>query len=177
LINIRRERKVRVGDMLGFAFENAETLTYQIQEMAFTERLCDPLELEREVELHRRMLPGTHRLVATMLVELTDPSLVKDELARLEGLQRSVSLVIGEPGAELVVRAEEIPGPDEDPDTPSALVSVHVLRFPFTAAARDAFRDPAVPAELTVDHPEYADATPISGRTRALLLADLSLQP
>lgn len=177
LISIRRERKVRVGDMLSFAFENADTLTYQVQEMAFTERLQDPLELEHEIELYGRMLPDPHSLVATMMVELTDPATVKDELARLDGLQHSVTLNVAAPGGELVVRSAEIVGPDEDPDDTGPLVSVHVLRFRFTDAARDAFRDPAVPVELVVDHPEYADATPIAGPTRTALLADLALAP
>jgi len=178
-IALRRERKVRVGNMLSFSFENAATLAYQIQEMAFTERLSDPLELAHEVGLHERMLPDSHSLVATMLVELTDPTTIKGELARLEGLQRSVSLELGpEPGSDsagLRVRAEEIPAPDEDPDQPGPLVSVHVLRFRFTDAARDAFRNPAVPAELVVDHPEYADGTPLTDATRKSLIADLAL--
>src|SRR5690242_20100574 len=88
MIAVRRERKVRVGDMLSFSFENVETLAYQVQEMAYTERLSDPAELDHEIDLYGRMLPDSHSLVATMLVELTDPSTVKDELARLEGLQR-----------------------------------------------------------------------------------------
>jgi hypothetical protein len=175
LINVRRERRVRVGDMLSFSFENAETLLYQVQEMVFTERLGDPSELDHEIELYGRMLPDSHSLVATMLVELTDPDTIKDELARLEGLQHSVSIVVGNPGASYRVSAEEIAGPDEDPDTPSTLVSVHVLRFRFTTAARDAFRDPAQPAELVIDHDEYSDGSAIDGATRTALLADLAL--
>jgi hypothetical protein len=32
-----------------------------------------------------------------------------------------------------------------------------------------------VPVELVVDHPEYAENTPITGATRLSLLADLTL--
>jgi hypothetical protein len=177
MIAVRRGRRIRVGDMLAFAFENAETLAYQVQEMVFTERLTDPADVAHELELYERMLPDAHSLVATMLVELTDPATIKNELARLEGLQRSISLEIGTGSDRLLVRGEEIPGPDEDPDVPSTLVSVHVLRFRLTDAARDAFRDPAVPALLVVDHEGYADDAPISGDTRTALLADLTLQP
>jgi hypothetical protein len=54
-------------------------------------------------------------------------------------------------------------------------VSLHVVRFTLSDDQRDAFRDPAVPVELVVDHPEYSESTPIAGATRLSLLADLAL--
>ena len=174
MIALRRERKIRVGDMLSFAFENTATLTYQVQEMVFTERLTDADQVAHELDAYGRMLPDSHSLVATMLVELTDPETVRDELARLDGLQQAIRLEIG--GANpYYVTAEEIAGLDEDPSQPGPLVSVHVFRFRFNAEARDAFRDPAQPVELVVDHPEYADAAPIAGAARTALIADLAL--
>jgi hypothetical protein len=172
---LRRTRTLHVGDLLAFAFENADTLTYQVQEMVHTERMTDPAEVAHELDLYGRMLPDSHSLVATLLIQLTDPDTIREDLARLDGLQRSVRLEIGDPAQRYVVRGEEIPGPDEDPDVPSALVSVHVLRFRFDEAARDAFRDPAQPAQLVVEHPEFADEVLITGETRIALLADLNL--
>ena len=52
---------------------------------------------------------------------------------------------------------------------------MHVVRFTLTDEQRDAFRDPEVPVELVVDHPEYSEGTPITGPTRLSLLADLAL--
>jgi hypothetical protein len=176
MIALRRERRVRVGDLLSFSFENTETLTYQVQEMAFTEGLNDLADLEQEIDLYGRMVPDSHSLVATMLVELTDQVTIKEELARLEGLQRSVYLELWTPDSAQRVHADEIRAPDEDPDVPTPLVSVHVLRFRFTDQARDAFRNPTVNAELVVDHPEYADAATIAGASRTALLADLTLR-
>lgn len=171
MIPIRAGRRVRVGDMLLFEFENAETLRYQVQEMVYTERLTDPGEIAHEIEVYSRLLPTSHSLAATMFVELDVLEAVRTELDRLEGIQRCVSLEIGGE----VARAVEIPGPDEDPESPSATVSVHMLRFPLTDAQRDAFRDPSVPVELVVDHPEYSDGTPITGSARTSLIADLAL--
>src|SRR5205823_1659438 len=42
---IRAERRVHLGDMLVFEFENDETLRYQVQEMIFVERITDPAEV------------------------------------------------------------------------------------------------------------------------------------
>jgi hypothetical protein len=171
LVPLRRERRIRLGDLLALEFENAETLRIQVQEMVYVERLTEADAVEHEVEAYSRLLPDSHSLVATLLVELDDPAAIRETLADLDGIQRAVALRIG----DSTVPGVEIPGPDEDPDEPSETVSVHMLRFPLTDEQRDAFRDPAVPAEVVVDHPAYADAAPISGPTRLALLADLAL--
>jgi hypothetical protein len=173
MIQLRASRRIRVGDLLLFEFENVDTLRYQVQEMVYTERLTDPADIQSEVELYGRMLPASHDLCATMFIELAETSTVRTELARLAGVQNAVTIEVG----EHVVPSYELPGLDEDPDTPDReTVSVHVLRFHFDDAARDAFRDPETPARLVVEHDEYADDTPISGETRLGLLADLALE-
>jgi hypothetical protein len=176
MIPLRARRRVRVGDLLMFEFENVDTLRYQVQEMVYTERLTDPEDIQHELDLYGRMLPSSHELCATMFIELSDASTVRAELARLAGLQNAVSIEVGDSSNRMVVPGYELPGLDEDPDTPEReTVSVHVLRFRFDDAARDAFRDPDVPAQLVVEHPEYSDDTPIAGETRLSLLADLAL--
>ncbi|HEX4429435.1 MAG TPA: DUF3501 family protein [Frankiaceae bacterium] len=178
---IRAERRVRVGDMLLFEFENLETLRYQVQEMVFVERITDPAEVGHEIELYGRMAPSSHELCATMFVELEQGADVRDELARLHGIQNAVSLAIGpsaiDPeGEPSHAAAVELRGLDEDLEQPSDTVSVHVVRFTLSDEQRDAFRDPQVPVELVVEHPEYAESTPITGTTRLSLLADLALR-
>ncbi len=171
LVPLRRDRRVRLGDLLALEFENAETLQIQVQEMVYVERLSTPDDVAHEIEAYSRLLPTSHSLVATLLVELDDPGAIRATLADLDGIQRAITLRVGGE----VVTAVEIPGPDEDQDAPSETVSVHMLRFPLTDEQRDAFRDPAVPAEVVVEHPAYSDAAPITGATRIALLADLAL--
>jgi hypothetical protein len=174
---IRAERRLRVGDMLAFEFENEDTLRYQVQEMVFVERLTDPAEVAHEIELYGRMLPTSHELCATLFIELDQDADVRGELARLSGIQNAVALEIAHPDGSGTSRiaAVELRGPDEDLDRPSDTVSVHVVRFTLNGDQRDAFRDPNVAVELVVDHPEYAESTPITGATRLSLLADLTL--
>ena len=167
---LRRLRRVHVGDMIALEFENAETLQYQVQEMVYAEGLSDPAEVAHEVEAYERLLPDSHSLVATFFVELADPRTVRAELARIAGAHRRMTLEVG----DHVVTGEEIPGLDEDRPS-DATVSVHFLRFRFDDAARDAFRDPTVPASVGIDHPAYAETVPIPDATRRSLLADLAL--
>jgi hypothetical protein len=116
-----------------------------------------------------------------MFIELDQDADVRAELSRLDGVQNAVSLEIGPSAVGISteptrVQAVELRGLDEDPDRPSDTVSVHVVRFTLTDDERDAFRDPEVPVELVVEHPEYAESTPISDATRLSLLADLALE-
>ncbi|ONH28392.1 DUF3501 family protein [Pseudofrankia asymbiotica] len=173
MIPVRAERRVRVGDIVAFEFENLDTLRYQVQEMVYTERLTERSDVAHEVEVYGRLMPSSHALTATMFVELRATESVRDELAHLDGLQRAISLEIDGERAP----AEEIRGTDEDLDTPSETVSVHMFRFPLTDEQRDKFRDPEVPVELVVDHEAYNDSTLIDGATRRSLIADLTLRP
>jgi hypothetical protein len=176
---IRAERRILVGDMLAFEFENEDTLRYQVQEMVYVERITDPAEVAHEIELYGRMLPTSHELCATLFVELDQDADVRAELARLSGLQDSVGMEISSADGSSTSRvtAVELRGLDEDLDRPSDTVSVHVVRFTLNADQRDSFRDPSVSVELVVDHPEYSESTPIVGATRLSLLADLTLSP
>jgi hypothetical protein len=175
LMPIRAERRVRVGDMLAFEFENEETLRYQVQEMVYVERLTDPAEVGHEIELYGRMLPTSHELCATLFIELAQSADIRAELGRLSGIQDAAQLEITGPDGDVsVVRGVELRGLDEDLDQPSDTVSVHVVRFTLSDEQRDAFRDPQLPVELAVDHPEYSESTPIKGATRLSLLADLA---
>jgi hypothetical protein len=171
LVPLRRERRVRLGDLIVLEFESAETLRLQVQEMVFTERLTEPSDVAHEVAAYSRLLPDAHSLVATMLIEVDEPGAVRETLSDLAGVQRAIALRIGDEA----VPAVEIPGPDEDPDRPSETVSVHMLRFRLSEGQRDGFRDPSVPAEVVVEHPAYSESAQLSGPTRLALLADLAL--
>jgi hypothetical protein len=175
LMPVRALRRIRVGDMLAFEFENEQTLRYQVQEMVFVERITDPGEVGHEIELYGRMLPTSHELCATLFIELDQGSDIRAELGRLAGIQDAAALEIEGPDGVTLARAVELRGLDEDLDRPSDTVSVHVVRFTLTDEQRDAFRDPDRSVELVVDHPEYSESTPITGPARLSLLADLAL--
>ncbi|HMA45606.1 MAG TPA: DUF3501 family protein, partial [Frankiaceae bacterium] len=121
MIPLRAERRVRVGDMIVFEFENADTLRYQVQEMVYTERLSDPAEVAHEVDAYARMLPTSHELCATMFIELPELATVRSELRRLAGVQHGVRLDVG----GVAVPGVELAGLDEDPDRPGETVAVH----------------------------------------------------
>ena len=124
--------------------------------------------------------PTSHELCATMFIELDQDADVRAELARLDGIQNAVEprdrpVGAGDGRRPSRVRRRRAARAGRGPRRPSDTVSVHVVRFTLTDEQRDAFRDPQVPVELVVEHPEYAESTPITGATRLSLLADLAL--
>ena len=167
---LRATRRVKLGDQLVLEFENADTLQYQVQEMVYAEGLTEAADVAHEVDSYSRLLPSSHELCATLFIELDEVATVREELSRLTGVQHHLWIEVGGHRAP----AQELPGPDEDGPS-EATYSVHFLRFHFDDAARDAFRDPEAPAELVVEHAEYAESVPLAGATRLSLLADLSL--
>jgi hypothetical protein len=166
-IALKRRRRISLGDVVTLVFENHETLRHQVQEMLFVEHTTDLAKVGEELEVYNPLMPSSHELAATLFLELPDMATLKAELPRLAGIEHCVSLVVGGETAKAV--GEE--GRSRDDYT----ATVHYLRFPLTDEQRDAFRDPAVPAELVVDHPNYADSAPLPEEMRLSLLADLAL--
>lgn len=169
MMPIRAVRRVRVGDQLLLAFENTETLRYQVQEMITVENVDDPAGIAEEVAAYNRLLPGPRRLVATLFIENDDIRTVRSDLERLTGIQHQIIMNVG----DSAITGVEVPGPDED--GPSTVTqAVHFLEFPLDDASAAAFCDLGVAVTLSVDHPRYRDSGPIQGASRAALVEDLS---
>ena len=166
-IAYKKNRRISVGDLITLLFEDRETLLFQTQEMVFAERISEPDAVQAELDTYNPLLPSSHELSATLFIEIPDLATLKAELPRLVGIEQSVSLQIGAD----VVRAVGEEGRSREDYTST----VHYLRFPLTDEQRDAFRDPAVRVELSVDHPNYSESTPITDDVRRSLIRDLAL--
>ena len=166
-IALKKTRRIALGDVVTLVFENRDTIRHQIQEMLFVEQTSDLAKVGEELEIYGPLLPTPNELSATLFLEFPDMATLKAELPRFAGIEHTFSLVLD--GETISARGEE--GRSKDDYT----ATVHYLRFPLSDAQRDAFRDPGVPAELAVDHPNYAESTPIPHEMRLSLLADLAL--
>jgi len=166
-IALKKKRRIHLGDVVTLVFENRDTLRHQIQEMVFVEQTRDLAKIGEELDVYNPLMPTPHALSATLFLEFSDMATLKEELPRLAGIEHTVSLRVG----DAVVKAAGEEGRSRDDYT----ATVHYLRFPLTDDERDAFRDPDVLAELSVDHPNYADSARIPDEMRKSLLADLAL--
>src|SRR5262245_44090021 len=78
---IDRYRRVRIGPKLTLVFENRQTLWFRVQEVIRIARLSESHELQQELNLYNRLLPGRNLLQAALLIEVTDASQIIKELA------------------------------------------------------------------------------------------------
>ncbi len=159
-------RRIPVGDRLTFVFENRDTVFFQVQEMLRVERTVHDDKIQAELDVYNELIPGAHELSATLLIEIPDRREVRRELDRLIGIDEHVFLRVGDARVQAAFDPKQF---EEE-----RISAVQYVRFPLGPALAARFADPAVSVELSVEHPSYRAATPITGAARASLAADLA---
>ncbi|MFM8410575.1 MAG: DUF3501 family protein [Alphaproteobacteria bacterium] len=165
IIEIKRDRRISVGDRVTIVFENFETVRFQVQEMVFVEKISDIDEIRDECAVYNALLPGDRELSATLFVEIVEPGRIADELNRLVGIDEHVVLSID--GIDVPGRFE--PGRSRE----DRISAVQYLRFPLSEAATTALAREGTPVKLRIDHPSYRAETVLADSQRASLASDL----
>src|ERR1700722_16631514 len=84
---IDRYRRVRIGPRLTLIFENRQTLWFRVQEIMRIARLADAKQVQQELNLYNRLLPGRNLLQAALLIEIADEAYLAQEMAAWKGLE------------------------------------------------------------------------------------------
>lgn len=167
MIEVRNRRRVAVGTIVSLAFENRQTIKFQIQEMARVERITTDQGIREELEAYNPLIPEPGQLCATMFIELTSDEAMREWLPKLVGIEQSVVLRLPD-GQQ--VRCTVDPGHAAQLTRQNVTAAVHYITFDLTPAQVAAFRDGTV---LAIDHPNYQEAAVLSPATVAELLGDL----
>ena len=165
MIELKRPRRVHVGEILCFIFENRDTVIFQVQEMTRAERSVSDAAVAAEVAVYNELVPRDHELSATLMIEIPNQTSIRPQLDRLIGIDEHVHLDIGDESVRATFDDKQF---QED-----RVSAVQYIRFPLGRDLATRFRDPSVSVELRVDHPNYAGKTAIEGEARASLSADL----
>ena len=171
----KKLRRLSIGPVVTLTFESRMTMRFQIQEMARAERMTTDEQIQHELDVYNRLLPGPGELSATLFLELTSEAELRTWLPRLVGIERSVVLEIGDGTRRRTVRS--VPDQEHESQLTRETVTsaVHYVRFPFGPEEVAAFG--AGPVTLLVDHEEYPQGRPgvvLSDATRADLARDLA---
>jgi len=165
MIALKRPRRIHVGEDLCFVFENRDTVIFQIQEMTRAERSVSEQAIAAQVAAYNELLPEDDELSATLMIEIPSAVSIRPQLDRLIGIDEHVYLDIGVVSVKATFDEKQF---EED-----RISAVQYVRFPLGSELAAKFRDPSVPVELRVDHPNYAGKVMIEGAARASLAVDL----
>ena len=88
VIEQKKRRHVQVGPYVSLAFENRETVLFQVQEMIRAERLQDPAKIQEEIDVYNDLIPGARELSATLFIEITEEGKIQEILNRLIGIDK-----------------------------------------------------------------------------------------
>ena len=166
IIELKKNRRVSVGDHITFVFENRDTVLFQIQEMLRVEHIVDIDKIRFELKTYNELIPAEGELSATMLIEITEQEKIRPELIRLLGIDKTVSLQIG---AQFSIPAVF----EEGRSTDDNLSAVQYVRFVLPPAARTAFRDEQQEIRLVITHPNYQAQATLEPAVRRSLAAEI----
>jgi len=156
VIEEKKTRRVKLGDLATCVFENHDTMLLQVQEMLRTERITREAAILHEIETYNQLVPGDRELSATVLIEIDEKAEREKFLFEAKGLDRAFSLVVD---------GERSQGKhDEAREHPERTTAVHYLKFPLSEKAEAALRDVAskkkkpdeVSSEVVVEHARYS---------------------
>jgi uncharacterized protein DUF3501 len=164
IIELKRDRRIAVGDKVTLVFENFDTVLFQIQEMLHVERISDIDRVRDEIDVYNELLPSERELSATMLIEITDQDSIESELGKLIGIDEAVSIIVA--GRSFAARFE--PGRS----TEEKLSAVQYIRFPVDEQAMRDLATPGARVEIAIAHPNYAVRVALSESQRESLAAD-----
>jgi Protein of unknown function (DUF3501) len=166
---VDRYRRVRIGPRLTLIFENRQTLWYRVHEVIRVARLSGSQELQEELNLYNRLLPGQNLLQAALLIEIVEITELVKELAAWQDLRGDQLQLQVEPAA---FPAHLVTCRPED----HCIGTSHWVQFAVPAADRWQLARFDVPAVFRFDNGRYQhDSAPLSDELRQSLLDDLEL--
>ncbi len=168
LVGIKKNRRIEVGPVATFYFENYDTMWWQIHEMLFIEKGGED-QIPDELSAYNPLIPKGRELVCTIMFEVDEPVRRANFLAKLGGVEDTVFLEFA---------GESVAGvPEADLDRTSAegkASSVQFIHFPFTDAQVAKFREKGTQVVIGFRHPQYAHMAIMPETVREALATDFS---
>jgi hypothetical protein len=162
----KKDRRLEVGPVATFHFENFDSMWLQVQEMLYIEKGGEA-QIADELQAYNPLIPQGSELVATVMFEIDDPHRRKAFLSRLGGVEETAFIRVGD---------ETVKGvPEADVDRTSAdgkASSVQFIHFPFTAAQIAKFRRPGAEIVVGFSHSAYGHMVIMPEAVRTALAED-----
>ena len=165
---LKQNRRVEVGPLATFYFENFDTMWHQVHEMLAVERGGEA-QIADELAAYNPLIPKGDELIATVMFEIDDPVQRARLLGQLGGVEHKMYLAFA--GEKIVAE----PDPTRENTSPEGKASsVQFMRFPFSRAQKEKFHAAGMRAEVGIEHPHYHHIAVLSDAVRQALAADLA---
>ena len=160
---LKRHRRVTLGDQLALVFENRETIRSALEELVRAEHVTDPVRLAGDVGAFNALIPALGELGATLYLEIADPADLGVAASQLQGVERCLYLEVA--GTTTTAHAEIVTAPDET-------APAYYLSFPLSPDQRSAWLDGAE-VVAGVEHAACAVRVSLDEQQRRAIAADL----
>ncbi len=160
---LKRFRRVRLGDSIALVFENRETIRSTLEEALRTERIDDPELVAGEIAAFNRVVPEPGELAAALFLEVADPADLGAAELRHRGVEHTVFIEVA---------GTRVHGVPESVSPPGESALAHYLRFRFEPEQRAAIRGGSEVA-TGIDHPDFAVTVQLDEDQRRALAEDL----
>ncbi len=167
ITQLKKKRRVHVGDKITIVFENYDTVWFQIQEMIRAERMVKDEDIQFEIDTYNELIPEKNQLSFTLFIEIPDEAERRRELPKLVGIHNSVYFHIGN---KYTLRAYAEERSDEDYETGKAAV-VHFMKVDLTPEQVEAFK--GEPVRIEINHENYKAMVELPEEVKRELVKDL----
>jgi hypothetical protein len=165
-VALKRNRRMEVGPVAAFYFENYATMWHQVHEMLHIERGGEA-QIADELSAYNPLIPKGRELIATVMFEVDEEVRRRNFLARLGGVEETAFLRFG---------GEKVAGvPEADLDRTTAdgkASAVQFIHFPFTDGQAAKFAAAGTEVIIGFDHANYSHMAVMPEAVRAALAED-----
>ena len=163
LAELKRSRRIHLGDTLALVFENRETIRSTLEEALRTERIADSDRVEAELAAFNAVVPEPGQLAALLFLEVADPADLSAAAAHLEGIEQAVFIEVG---------GTRVRGVPEAVSPPGEGAAGHFLRFAIEPEQRAAIASGST-IVVGTEHPNLTVNVLLDDDQRRAVAADL----
>jgi hypothetical protein len=163
IAELKRLRRIQLGDSLALVFENRETIRSTLEEALRTERVDDADRVAGEIAVFNAVVPGHNQLAAVLFLEVADPADLATVAVQLQGVEHSVFVE---------VEGSRVRGVPEVVSPPGESVPAHYLRFTRGPDQRSAIVGGSATA-IGTDHPNLSVTVQLDADQRRAIAGDL----
>ncbi len=168
LVAKKRHRRIEVGPVCTFYFENYESMWSQVHEMLFIEKGGEE-QIADELSAYNPLIPQGRELVATVMFEIDEEARRRAFLSKLGGIEETAFIEIDGSTAKGT--------PEEDVDRTTAdgkASSVQFIHFPLTEDQAAKLKTPGTRVIVGFSHPNYSHMVVVPEAMREALAGDLA---